>query len=98
MPVVGSSPGQYLYAGPRGCYTNQSLSPLRGNHARALRPPRADWRRRHRDGRAHDPSWHGGSHQVPFHFENYGGPGPIIAGVIVLATSLYLLSIWKAKD
>jgi hypothetical protein len=40
----------------------------------------------------------GGSHQVPFHFENYGGPGPMIAGVIVLATSLYLLSTWKAKD
>ena len=35
---------------------------------------------------------------MPFSFENYGGPGPIIAGVIVLATSLYLLSIWKAKD
>jgi hypothetical protein len=35
---------------------------------------------------------------VPFRFENYGGPGPIIAGLIVLATSLYLLSIWKRKD
>ena len=35
---------------------------------------------------------------VPFRFENYGGPGPIIAGVIVLATSLYLLSIWKPRD
>jgi hypothetical protein len=33
-----------------------------------------------------------------FRFENYGGPGPIIAGLIVLATSLYLLSIWKHKD
>lgn len=35
---------------------------------------------------------------LPFQFENYGGPGPIIAGLIVLATSLYLLSIWKPKD
>jgi hypothetical protein len=35
---------------------------------------------------------------LPFQFENYGGPGPVIAGVIVLATSLYLLSIWKPKD
>ncbi len=35
---------------------------------------------------------------TPFGFENYGGPGPIIAGLIVLATSLYLLSIWKRKE
>jgi hypothetical protein len=35
---------------------------------------------------------------VPFGFETYGGPGPIIAGLIVVATSLYLLSIWKPKD
>lgn len=35
---------------------------------------------------------------APFRFENYGGPGPIIAGLIVLATSLYLLSIWKRKE
>jgi hypothetical protein len=40
----------------------------------------------------------GGPTGVPFHFENYGGPGPIIAGLIVLATSLYLLSIWKHKE
>ena len=35
---------------------------------------------------------------APFRFENYGGPGSIIAGLIVLATSLYLLSIWKRKE
>jgi len=35
---------------------------------------------------------------VPFRYENYGGPGPVIAGVIVLATSLYLLFIWKPRD
>jgi hypothetical protein len=34
----------------------------------------------------------------PFSFENYGGPGPIIAGLIVLAATLYLRSIWKPRD
>jgi hypothetical protein len=34
----------------------------------------------------------------PFGFENYGGPGPIIAGLIVLAASWYLRSIWNPKD
>ena len=33
----------------------------------------------------------------PFSFENYGGPGPIIAGLVVLAVSLYLGSIWKSR-
>jgi len=35
---------------------------------------------------------------APFRFENYGGPGPIIAGLIVLATGLYLLSMWNRKE
>ena len=35
---------------------------------------------------------------VPFNFENYGGPGPIIAGVLVVATSLYLLRTWPSKE
>jgi hypothetical protein len=39
-----------------------------------------------------------GQNGLPFTFENSGGPGPIIAGLIVVATSLYLLSIWKPKD
>jgi hypothetical protein len=39
-----------------------------------------------------------GPNGVPFTFENYGGPGPIIAGVIVLAVSLYLRSIWVSRD
>jgi hypothetical protein len=34
----------------------------------------------------------------PFSFENYGGPGPIIGGLVILAASLYLRSIWKPKD
>jgi hypothetical protein len=40
----------------------------------------------------------GGPHGVPFSFENYGGPGPAIAGLIVLATSLYLLSFWRRRQ
>ena len=39
-----------------------------------------------------------GPEGVPFSFENYGGPGPIIAGVIVVATSLYLLSFWRRRE
>jgi len=39
---------------------------------------------------------HGPSGQ-PFGYENYGGPGPIIAGLVVLAASLYLSSIWKSR-
>ena len=35
---------------------------------------------------------------APFSFENYGGPGPMIAGLIVLAASLYLLSTWKHRE
>jgi hypothetical protein len=34
----------------------------------------------------------------PFSYENYGGPGPIIAGLIVLAATLYLRSIWKPRE
>ena len=40
----------------------------------------------------------GGPGGQAFRFENYGGPGPIIAGIVVLATSLYLLSIWKHRE
>jgi hypothetical protein len=39
-----------------------------------------------------------GPNGLPFQFENYGGPGPIIGGVILLGTSLYLLSMWKPKN
>jgi hypothetical protein len=35
---------------------------------------------------------------VPFSYENYGGPGPVIAGVVVLAVSLYLLSTWPSRE
>lgn len=36
--------------------------------------------------------------QLPFSFENYGGPGSIIAGLLLLATSLYLRSAWQGRD
>jgi hypothetical protein len=39
-----------------------------------------------------------GPHGVPFSFENYGGPGPIIAGLTLLAGSLYLRSVLKPRD
>jgi len=39
----------------------------------------------------------GGPHGVPFNFENYGGPGSIIAGLIMLAASLYLRAAWPDR-
>ena len=38
-----------------------------------------------------------GPHGVPFTFENYGGPGSIIAGIMLLATALYLRSVWPRR-
>jgi hypothetical protein len=35
---------------------------------------------------------------LPFHFENTGGPGPILAGVILILGSFYLRSIWQARE
>jgi hypothetical protein len=31
---------------------------------------------------------------VPFRYENYGGPGSMIGGLLLAAVSLYLLAIW----
>jgi hypothetical protein len=39
----------------------------------------------------------GGPHGVPFSYENYGGPGPILAGLILLAGALYLRSVWRER-
>ena len=39
-----------------------------------------------------------GPNGVPFQFENAGGPGPVIAGLIVVATSLYLMSVWRRRE
>lgn len=35
-----------------------------------------------------------GAQDVPFSFENYGGPGPLIGGVLLIAVSLYLFLNW----
>jgi hypothetical protein len=39
-----------------------------------------------------------GPHGVPFSYENYGGPGSIIAGLMLLAGGLYLRSIWRERS
>jgi hypothetical protein len=39
----------------------------------------------------------GGPHGMPFRFENYGGPGSIIAGLAMVAVSLYLRSAWPDR-
>jgi hypothetical protein len=36
--------------------------------------------------------------QLPFTHESYGGPGSIIAGVVMVATSLYLRAAWQGRD
>jgi hypothetical protein len=38
-----------------------------------------------------------GPHGVPFSYENYGGPGSMIAGLMLLAGSLYLRSVWRER-
>ena len=38
-----------------------------------------------------------GPHGVPFTYENYGGPGSMLAGLMLLAGSLYLRSIWRER-
>ena len=35
-----------------------------------------------------------GSQSEPFSFENYGGPGPIIGGLLLTAISVYLFLNW----
>ena len=34
---------------------------------------------------------------VPFSYENYGGPGAIIGGLLLAAVSLYLLFNWRVQ-
>ena len=40
----------------------------------------------------------GANGHAAFNYENYGGPGPIIAGLIVLVASWYLRSSWKTRE
>jgi hypothetical protein len=35
---------------------------------------------------------------LSFAHENYGGPGSIMAGLLLLATSLYLRAVWQGRD
>ena len=38
-----------------------------------------------------------GPHGVPFSYENYGGPGSVIAGLLLVLGSLYLRSVWRER-
>jgi hypothetical protein len=35
-----------------------------------------------------------GAQEAPFRFENYGGPGSLIGGLLLTAVSLYLFLNW----
>ena len=39
-----------------------------------------------------------GSQRAPFSYENHGGPGSIISGLLMLSVSLYLLSAWPRLE
>ena len=39
-----------------------------------------------------------GPHGVPFAYENYGGPGSMLAGLVLLLAALYLFSIWPRRS
>lgn len=38
-----------------------------------------------------------GPHGVPFSYENYGGPGSMLAGLMLVLGSLYLRSVWRER-
>ena len=40
----------------------------------------------------------GPSGPLGFTYENYGGPGSMLAGLMLLATSLYLRAYWQGRD
>jgi hypothetical protein len=40
----------------------------------------------------------GQSGPLPFRLESDGGPGPLLAGLILIAGSLYLRSTWQGRD
>jgi hypothetical protein len=40
----------------------------------------------------------GQSGPLPFRFESAGGPGPVLAGLMLIAGSLYLRSVWQGRD
>lgn len=38
-----------------------------------------------------------GPQATPFEFEYYGGPGVMLAGLMLLCGALYLLSVWPKR-
>ena len=40
----------------------------------------------------------GGPHGIPFSYENYGGPGSMLAGLMLLLAALYLMSVWPRRS
>ena len=38
-----------------------------------------------------------GPHGLPLSYENYGGPGSMLAGLILVAGSIYLRSVWRER-
>lgn len=41
---------------------------------------------------------HGQYDRVGFAYENYGGPGTIIAGLVLLTAGLCLRAVWQGRD
>jgi len=41
---------------------------------------------------------HGQAGRLGFTYENYGGPGSMLAGFTLLAVSIYLRSAWQGRD
>jgi hypothetical protein len=39
-----------------------------------------------------------GPQGVPFSYENYGGPGSMLAGLMLLLAALYLVSVWPRRS
>ncbi len=39
-----------------------------------------------------------GPNGIPFSFENYGGPGPIMAGLYLIAGGAYLWLVWPRLE
>ena len=39
----------------------------------------------------------GSTGPLGFTYENYGGPGSMLAGLMLLATSLYLRAYWRGR-
>jgi len=35
---------------------------------------------------------------LAFAYENYGGPGSVIAGLTLLGVGLYLRAVWRTRD